>query len=162
MITPYPPLHVIFVLLVLLYINVIEEYFVSSLGSEAIQIKINTNVTAIIGGTNVELWCSYIKDDGDHIHYIQMEARNKTSGEYLQIATFFPPDSKRQAILTGVYLTGRVSLTSPTDELSEAILTFNKIKCVDDTDYICSTSYDTNGPNDIKYTSSTNITVTSK
>jgi hypothetical protein len=55
-------LHVIFVLLVLLYINVIEEYFVSSLGSEALQIKINTNVTATIGDTNVELWCSYIKD----------------------------------------------------------------------------------------------------
>ena len=44
--------HVIFVLLVLLYINVIEAYFVSSLGSEALQIKINTNVTATIGDTN--------------------------------------------------------------------------------------------------------------
>jgi hypothetical protein len=49
-------LHVILVLLVLLYINVIGEYFVSSLGSEALQIKINTNVTATIGDTNVELW----------------------------------------------------------------------------------------------------------
>jgi hypothetical protein len=35
--------HVIFVLLVLLYINVIEAYFVSSLESEALQIEINTN-----------------------------------------------------------------------------------------------------------------------
>ena len=75
--------HVIFVLLVLLYINVIEEYFVSSLGSEALQIKINTNVTATIGDTNVELWCSYIKDDVDYIFYIKMEARNITSEEYL-------------------------------------------------------------------------------
>jgi hypothetical protein len=48
-------LHVISVLLVLLYINVIEEYFVSSLGLESLQIKINTNVAATIGDTNVEL-----------------------------------------------------------------------------------------------------------
>jgi mevalonate kinase len=61
-------LHVILVLLVLLYINVIGEYFVSSLGSEALQIKINANVTATIGDTNVELWCSYIKDDVDYIY----------------------------------------------------------------------------------------------
>ena len=134
----------------------------SSLGSEALQIKISTNVTATIGDTNVELRCSYIKDGEVHIHYIQMEARNKTSEEYLQIATFFPPEIKRQALLTGIYLTDRVSLTNPTDELSEAILTFNKIQCVDDTDYICRISYDRNGPNDIKYTSSTSITVTSK
>jgi hypothetical protein len=80
-------LHVISVLLVLLYINVTEAYFVSSLGSEALQIKINTNVTATIGDTNVELWCSYIKDDGDYI-----EARNESSEEYLQIATFYPPE----------------------------------------------------------------------
>jgi hypothetical protein len=85
-------LHVIFVLLVLLYINVIEAYFVSSLGSEALQIKINTNVTATIGDTNVELWCSYIKDGGDHIYYIKMEARNKSSEEYLQRATFYQPE----------------------------------------------------------------------
>ena len=85
-------LHVIFVLLVLLYINVIEAYFVSSLGSEALQIKINTNVTATIGDTNVELWCSYIKDGGDYIYYIKMEARNKSSEEYLQRATFYPPE----------------------------------------------------------------------
>ena len=76
-------LHLIFVLLVLLYINVIKAYFVSSLGSEALQININTNVTATIGDTNVELWCSYIKDDVDYIFYIKMEARNETSEEYL-------------------------------------------------------------------------------
>jgi hypothetical protein len=45
---------------------------VSSLGSEALQIKINTNVTATIGDTNVELWCSYIKDVGDYISNIKM------------------------------------------------------------------------------------------
>ena len=85
-------LHVIFVLLVLLYINVIEAYLVYSLGSEALQIKINTNVTATIGDTNVELWCSYIKDGGDYIYYIKMEARNKSSEKYLQRATFYPPE----------------------------------------------------------------------
>jgi hypothetical protein len=56
---------------------------VSSLGSEALQIKINTNVTVTIGDTNVELWCSYVKDGGEYIFYIKMEARNKTSEEYL-------------------------------------------------------------------------------
>ena len=152
-------LHVIFVLLVLLYINVIEEYVVSSLGSEALQIKINTNVTATIGDTNVELWCSYIKDGGDHIFYMNMQARNKTSEEYFQIVAFYPPESKSE--LTGEYLTGRVSLTNPTDESSKAILTFNKIQCVDDTDYICSITY-RNVIIHMKYTSSTSITVTSK
>ena len=155
-------LHVIFVLLVLLHINVIEEYFVSSLGSEALQIEINTNITATIGDTNVELRCSYIKDGGEHIFNIKMKARNKASEEYLNIATFYPAESNRQAILTGKYLTGRVSLTNPTDESSEAILTFNKIQCVDDTDYICSISYDRNGDTHNNYTSSTSIIVTSK
>jgi hypothetical protein len=56
---------------------------VSSLGAEASQIKINTNVTVTIGDTNVELWCSYVKDGGEYIFYIKMEARNKTSEEYL-------------------------------------------------------------------------------
>jgi hypothetical protein len=56
---------------------------VSSLGSEALQIKINTNVTVTIGDTNVELWCSYVKDGGEYIFYKKMEARNKTSEEYL-------------------------------------------------------------------------------
>ena len=68
-------LHGIFVLLVLLYINVIEAYFVSSLGSEAMQIKINTNITAKIGDTNVELWCSYIKDGGDYIFLYIRESK---------------------------------------------------------------------------------------
>ena len=155
-------LHVIFVLLVLLYINVIEAYFVSSLGSEALQIEINTNVTAAIGDTNVELWCSYIKDGGDTIYYIKMEARNKTSEKYVHLATFYPPGNNKEAVLKGEYLTGRVSLTNPTDESSEAILTFNKIQCVDDTHYNCSISYDINGMNPTKYTNFTSITVTSK
>ena len=116
-------LHVIFVLLVLLYINVIEEYFVSSLGSEALQIEINTNVTATIGDTNVELWCSYIKVDGDYISNILMKARNKSSEEYLQIAALYPTELNREAVLTGDYLTGRVSLANPTNESRKAILT---------------------------------------
>ena len=134
----------------------------SSLGSEALQIKINTNVTTTIGDTNVELWCSYVKDNGDYIHYIKMEARNKTSEEYLQIAALYPPERNREAVLTGDYLTGRVSITNPTDESRKAILTFNTIQCVDDTDYICSISYDTNSIPHTKYTNSTSITVTSK
>jgi hypothetical protein len=70
----------------------LRNYFVSSLCSEALQIKINTKVTATIWDTNVELWCSYIKDGGDYIYYIKMKARNKTSEKYLQIATFYPPE----------------------------------------------------------------------
>ena len=134
----------------------------SSLGSEALQIKINTNVTATIGDTNVELWCSYIKDGGDYIYDIKMKARNKTSEEYVHLATFFPPERMKEAILTGEYLSGRVTLTSPTKESSEAILTFNTIQCVDDADYICSMSYEKNGKTPTKYSSSTSITVRSK
>jgi hypothetical protein len=154
--------HVIFVFLVLLYINVIEEYFVSSPGSEALQIKINTNVTATIGDTNVELWCSYIKDDGDYIHFINMEARDKTSEKNIHLATFYPPERMNQAVLAAEYLTGRVNLTSPTEESSKAILTFNKIQCVDDTDYICIISYDTNQKPPTTDSNSTSITVRSK
>jgi len=135
---------------------------VSSLGSEALVIEINTNVTATIGDTNVELWCSYVKDGGDTIDFIQMEARNKTSEEYLQIAKFYLPEFNPQAVLTGEYLTGRVSLTNPTNESRKAILTFNKIQCVDDTDYICVVSYDRNRISQQKQTISTSITVTSK
>jgi len=94
---------------------------VSSLGSEALQIEINTYVTATIGDTNVELWCSYIKNGGDYIYYIYMIARNKSSEEYLQIATFYPPELNGEATLTEAYLTGRVSLTNLRDESNEAI-----------------------------------------
>jgi hypothetical protein len=135
---------------------------VSSLGSEALQIKINTNVTATIGDRNVELWCSYIKDGGDYISNIKREARNKTSEEYLQIAKFYPPERNRDAVLRGEYLNGRVSLTNPTGESSKAILTFNKIQCVDDTDYICVISHEINSTDTTTSTSSSSITVTSK
>jgi hypothetical protein len=91
-----------------------------------------------------------------------MEARNKSSEEYIQIATFHPPELNREATLTGDYLTGGVSVINPSDESDEAILTFNKIQCVDDTDYICGISYDTNGIIHKKQTISTNITVTRK
>jgi hypothetical protein len=67
-----------------------------------------------------------------------------------------------QAVLAAEYLTGRVNLTSPTEESSEAILTFNKIQCVDDTEYICIISYDTNGNPPTTHSSYTSITVTSK
>jgi hypothetical protein len=91
---------------------------VSSLGSEALQIKINTNVKAAIGDTNVELWCSYSKDvvDLDYIYHIKMEARNKTSEEYVHLATFYPPERNRDAVLTGKYLISRVFFTNPSDE----------------------------------------------
>jgi hypothetical protein len=135
---------------------------VSSLGSEALQIKINTNVTATIGDTNVELWCSYIKDAGDYIYNIQMVARNKTSEEYIIIAKFYLPERSSDAVLIGKYLTGRVSLTNPTDESSKAILTFNKIQCVDDTDYICVISHEIDNIDTTTSTSSSSITVTSK
>jgi hypothetical protein len=135
---------------------------VSSLGSKALQIKINTNVTATIGDSNVELWCSYIKDGGENLFYIQMEVKNKTSEGDLKIATFYPPGGNSEADLAGEYLTGRVSLTNPTDESRKAILTFNKIQCVDDNDYICSILYHINGNVKKKYSSYTSITVTSK
>ena len=153
-------LHVIFVLLVFLYINVIEAYFVSSLGSEALQTKINTNVTDTIGDTHVIVVFLYQRWR-EYIFYIKMEAKNK-SEEYLQIATFHPPELNREATLTGDYLTGGVSVIIPSDESDEAILTFNKIQCMDDTDYICCISYDTNGINHKKQTISTSITVTNK
>jgi hypothetical protein len=123
---------------------------VSSLGSEALHIKINTNVTATIGDTNVELWCSYIKDGGDYIYYIKMEARNKTSEEYLQRATFYPPE-----LLVCPLQTLRMNQM-------KLFLTFDKIQCVDDTDYICSISYRTNRIVHKKQTISTNINVTRK
>ena len=134
----------------------------SSLGSESLQIKINTNVTATIRDTNVELWCSYINDGGDYISNIKMKARNKTSEEYLQIAKCYPPESNRDAVLKGEYLNGRVSLTNPTGELSKAILTFNKIQCVDDTDYMCVISHEIDITDTTTSTSSISITVTSK
>jgi hypothetical protein len=91
-----------------------------------------------------------------------MQARNKTSEENLQIATFYPLESNSEADLAVKYLTGRVFLTNPTNESSKATLTFNKIQCVDDTDYICVILHRTNIIIYTEYTSSTSITVTSK
>jgi hypothetical protein len=57
------------------------------------------------------------------------KARNKSSEEYLQIATFYSTELNREAALTGDYLTGGVSIINPSDESDEAMLTFNKIQC---------------------------------
>ena len=84
-----------------------------------------------------------------------MEARNQTSEEYVHIARFYPLESNSDAVLKVEYLTGRVSLTNPTDESSKAILTFNKIQCVDDNEYICGITYESNEVTHNKYTSST-------
>jgi hypothetical protein len=64
------------------------------------------------------------------------QARNKTSEEYLQIAALYPPERNREAVLTGDYLTGRVSITNPTDEVTFVlILICNASEPREDTKY---------------------------
>jgi hypothetical protein len=68
---------------------------VSSLGSEALQIKINANVTATIGDTNVELWFSYSKDDVDYIFYIKMTNWNPVGSGILLVHIGIPISTSR-------------------------------------------------------------------
>ncbi|XP_076072775.1 uncharacterized protein LOC143044601 [Mytilus galloprovincialis] len=133
-------------------------------GLNALQVNMNSDITAAIGDTDVELTCQFTTENDDFVNLIYLTARNKTTDSFYRIVTFYPPHRNKDASLStgGEYLTGRVSLTNPSDSLSVAIMSYkNPVQCEDDTDYRCDIHYDNNGQLNTMQSDPTTVTITS-
>ncbi|VDI55758.1 cell adhesion molecule 3 [Mytilus galloprovincialis] len=133
-------------------------------GVNALQVSMNSDITAAIGDTDVELTCQFTTENDDFVNLIYLTARNKTTDSFYRIVTFYPPHRNKEASLStgGEYLSGRVSLTNPTSDTSAAIMSYkNPVQCEDDTDYRCDIHYDNNGELETMQSDPTTITITS-
>lgn len=99
--------------------------------------------TGILGPSNVNLICSYIPAQEDVVDSISIHAGKNNLFD--PIAILYPPGGPDPIIASnGSYLKDRVKLTNPTSKaanfMAQAIITFNEIKCEDETQYKCSIS----------------------
>lgn len=130
-------------------------------GALGLTITMNNNIVGVVGPSDVEINCSYVKDTGDELFLISLKAFSK--GTYNTIATFSPHNTFPPAFTPcGQYLENRANLTNPTDGTNTATLTFCQIECEDETDYQCEIKYLDGGTGDSPSplpTASTNLTV---
>ena len=121
----------------------------------------NNNIVGVVGPSDVEVNCSYVRDPGDVLFLISLKAFSE--GTYNTIATFLPTNAFPPAFTPGgQYLENRANLTNPTGGTNTATLTFSQIECEDETDYQCEINYldgDTGDSPSPLPTASTNLTV---
>lgn len=85
-------------------------------------------------------------------------AFKKSSTTFEQIATYIP-DKTPLLNTQGQYLKGRVTLTPITQSSTKAIMTFDKLMCIDDTFYQCRAYYlDSSGLN-LQFSNNISISV---
>ena len=116
-------------------------------GIESINIQIFTNKEAILGPSNLQLRCDYTLGSGESVFTSTIQA--KINNEFVNIAYFGIIFGNDPVFLSnGTYLSSRANLSNPTSSLPDTyivILTFNQIKCEDETEYRCLVSTVTNG-----------------
>jgi hypothetical protein len=89
----------------------------------------NNNIVGVVGPSDVEVNCSYVRDPGDVLFLISLKAFSE--GTYNTIATFLPTNAFPPAFTPGgQYLENRANLTNPTGGTNTATLTFSQIECV--------------------------------
>ncbi|CAG2252159.1 unnamed protein product [Mytilus edulis] len=135
----------------------------SIVGVSSLQVNMNSHITAAVGDSDVELRCKFTTENDDFVNLIYLTARNKTTENFYRIVNFYPPHRNKAAQLStgGEYLSGRVSLTNPSDSLSVTIMSYQSVQCKDDTDYRCDILYDNNGQLNTMQSDPTTITITS-
>lgn len=114
---------------------------------------------------DTHLTCSIIGENIGPIINIEINAKNKTddSDNKERIALFTPGKMAVIHPTSGLYLLGRVTLTNITTMSTNATLTFHLLKCIDETDYICTfIYYDTDSAVKTEESPSTRILVKSK
>lgn len=103
------------------------------------------NITGIYDKRGTVLECSYSKQNVISITSVSFLAFNRSSTRFSEIALYIP-NSLSYLTDDGQYLTGRVTLMNITQAANKAVITFNKLMCIDDTFYKCKVIYfDFNG-----------------
>lgn len=109
---------------------------------------ISGNEAGLLGYNGTELECHYIQERLLEVLYVSFVTFNRSSNFFETIATY-RQDTTPQLNTQGQYLNGRVTLTPLTKLSAKAVMTFNKLMCIDDTFYRCRVIYfDTNGFHD--------------
>ncbi|CAC5386238.1 unnamed protein product [Mytilus coruscus] len=102
----------------------------------------NQNITGLLGNTDTNLTCAFFIEKGEKIISVQIIVKNITEdfGDKNPIA-IFKPEEAAKVHTSGNYLLGRVTLTNITATSTNASMTFNELKCIDEKDYMCQLYY---------------------
>lgn len=106
-------------------------------GVNTISVAIEGSKGGLLGENGTEIRCVYTLGD---IIYVSFSTFNKSSLTFEIIATY-RPDRTPQLNTHGHHLNGRVTLTQITQSSTKAVMTFNKLMCIDDTFYRCQVIY---------------------
>ncbi|VDI55888.1 Hypothetical predicted protein [Mytilus galloprovincialis] len=111
----------------------------------AVNISINQNVSGLVGQNSTHLTCSFTKDVDKKILNVMIVTKNRDGNfDTKTPLVIFPKDNASIFHPSGVYLSGRVTLTNMTHVASDVTMTFKKLKCEDEKDYICTITYSDN------------------
>lgn len=112
-------------------------------GSFAAKVSINHNVTGVLGKQGTHLTCSFSLEKGEQIFSVQIIAKNITEDidEKENTIAVFKPKKEAELKSSGVYLTGRVTLTNIKNSSNNATLKYHVLKSIDEKDYLCKLYY---------------------
>lgn len=108
----------------------------SFIDTRALYAEIKGNIKGLNGEKGTEIECSYTKQNVISIISVSFFALNKSSHKFNEIALYIP-NSFPYLTDDGQYLKGRVTLVNITQSTTKAVMTFNKLMCIDDTLYYC-------------------------
>ncbi|XP_052075617.1 uncharacterized protein LOC127713055 isoform X2 [Mytilus californianus] len=131
---------------IVLYICMLQVIFRHLTGTLAAKVSINQNITGLLGSNDTHLTCSFFLEKGEQMLSVQINAKNITEdfdNVTMPIAIFIPWKTAKLLPL-GTYLSSRVTLTNITTTSTNATMTFHKLKCTDEKDYMCKLYYNDN------------------
>lgn len=129
-------------------------------GVHTIVVAIKESKTGLPAENGTEIECLYKLEDNSDVFIVIIEAFNRSSSIFNQIATY-RPEKISKIPQPGQYLKERVTLTNITKSSKKAVLTFSKLMCIDDTVYKCQVKY-VDSMNSYKDQPSNNISITVK
>lgn len=106
-------------------------------GVHTVSFEINGSKGGLLGENGTEIECSYTQKNIKQIYFVSFNAFNRKSRSFQEIA-IYSAGGNPELTPVGQYLKGRVTLTQL---LTKAVMTFNKLMCIDDTFYKCKMSY---------------------
>ena len=132
-------------------------YFLIINGIESVSIQFSLDKEGILGPSNLQLRCKYTLGNGESIFTTSIQTN--ITNKFVNIAYFkiISGDDPR-FVSAGKYLSSRANLSNPTSSLpNTVILTFNQIKCEDETEYRCLVSIERTSDGEM-FTSNSRVT----